>query len=126
MNERFDSEGRPRRAEPDVVETPFTGTGNLAVGTSKIAPGVAFELKEIEFHLNAAPTTGTQNLVITKDDGVATAYDTNLLTIDLVGNAITDLRIKPNLKCKATDVITAAWTNSDGKTYGLIFKHILT
>lgn len=107
------------------VETPFTGTGNLVVGTNKIAPGAAFELVEIELHLSAAPTTGTQNLVITKDDGVAAAYDLNILTIDLVANAVTDLIIKPAKKCKATDAITAAWTNADGATYGLVFKHRL-
>lgn len=108
-----------------IIETPFTGTGNLVVGTNKIAPGAAFELVEIELHLSAAPTTGTQNLVVTKDDGVAAAYDLNILTIDLVANAVTDLIIKPAKKCKATDVITAAWTNTDGRTYGLIFKHKL-
>jgi len=112
-------------AEPAVVETPFTGTGNLAVGTNKIAPAAAFKLTEIELHLSSAPTTGTQNLVITLDDGVATAYDLVLLTIDLVANAVTDLVIKPNKTCKSTDVITAAWTNTDGRTYGLKFKHQL-
>ena len=110
---------------PVTVETPFTGTGNLAVGTDKIAPGGAFLLTEVSLHLNAAPTTGTQNLVLALDDGVNTAYDLGLLTIDLVANAVTDLVVKPNMACKATDVITAAWTNTDGKTYGLKFKHQL-
>lgn len=108
-----------------IVETPFTGTGNVVVGTEKIAPGAAFELEEVELHLSAAPTTGTQNLVITKDDGVDSAYDKVLLSIDLVANAVLDLSIKPRIKCKAADVITAAWTNSDGVTFGLLFKHKL-
>jgi len=113
-------------AEPATVETPFTGTGNLVVGTNKIAPAAVFRLTEIELHLNAAPTTDTpQVLVITKDDGVDAAYDVVILSIDMVDNAITDLRIKPGMVCKSTDVITAAWTNTDGKTYGLIFKHQL-
>uniref|UniRef100_A0A6H1Z6T6 Uncharacterized protein n=1 Tax=viral metagenome TaxID=1070528 RepID=A0A6H1Z6T6_9ZZZZ len=112
-------------SEPAVVETPFTGSGNLAVGTSKIAPGAAFKLTEIELHLNAAPTTGTQNLVITLDDGVGGTYDLVILMLDLVANAVTDLVVKPNKACKAADVITAAWTNTDGKTYGLKFKHQL-
>lgn len=110
---------------PATVETPFTGAGDLAVGTDKIAPGTAFRLVAIELHLNAAPTTATQNLVISKDDGVAAAYNLNILTLDLVANAITDLVIKPDMPCKASDVITAAWTNTDTKTYGLIFKHQL-
>jgi len=113
------------KARESVVETPFTGAGNLAVGTHKLAPGAAFVLEEIELHLSAAPTTGTQNLVITKDDGVGEAYDLAILTIDLVANAVTDLIIKPAKKCKADDVITAAWTNTDGRTYGLVFKHRL-
>ena len=108
-----------------VVETPFTGAGNMVVGTENIAPGAAFRLVAVELHLSAAPVTGAQNLVIQKDDGVAAAYDLNLLTLDLVANAVVDLRIEPNLLCKAADVITAAWTNTDGRTYGLIFKHEL-
>ena len=108
-----------------IVETPFTGAGNLVVGTNLIDPGAKFKLVAIELHLSAAPTTGAQNLVITKDDGVAAAYDLNVLTLDLVANAIVDLRIEPNLLCKATDAITAAWTNTDGRTYGLIFKYEL-
>ncbi len=110
---------------PATVETPFTGTGNLVVGTSKLSPGAAFKLTEIELHLSSAPTTSTQNLVITLDDGVGSAYDLVILTIDLVANAIVDLIISPNKTCKATDVITAAWTNTDGRTYGLKFKHQL-
>ena len=110
---------------PATVETPFTGASSVVVGTHKITPGAAFKLTEIELHLNAAPTTGTQNLVITKDDGVNIVYDAVILTIDLVANAVTDLRIKPDLACKATDVITAAWANTDSKTFGLIFKHQL-
>lgn len=106
-------------------ETPFTGSGNMVVGTHKIAPGAAFKLTEIELHLSAAPTTGTQNLVITLDDGVGSAYDLVILSIDLVANAVTDLVIKPDKVCKSTDVITAAWTNTDTKTYGLKFKHQL-
>ncbi len=108
-----------------IVETPFTGNGNVVVGTHRIVPGAAFKLVAIEIHLSAAPTTGVQNLVITKDDGVLAAYDLNVLTIDLVANAVTDLRIEPNLLCKSTDMVTAAWTNTDARTYGLIFKYEL-
>ena len=112
-------------AQRGIVETPFTGTGNLVVATHKIAPAAAFELVAIELHISAAPVTGTQNLVLTKDDGVAPAYDLVLLTLNLVANAVVDLVVKPALTCKSTDVITAAWTNTDGRTFGLIFKHRL-
>jgi hypothetical protein len=47
------------------------------------------------------------------------------LSIDLVANAITSLSFKPDKVFKAADVITAAWTNSDSKTFGLKFKHQL-
>ncbi len=111
---------------PATVETPFTGAGNVVVGTHNIAPGAIYKLTEIELHLSAAPTTGAQNLVITKDDGSGTAaYDAVLLTIDLVANAVVTLVIKPDKALKATDVITVAWTNTDGRTFGLIFKHQL-
>ena len=108
-----------------TVETPYTGSGNMVVGTENIAPGAAYELTEIHLHLSAAPTTGTQNLVLTVDNGVAAAYDLVILTIDLVANAVTDLVVKPNTTLKAGDVVTAAWTNTDSRTYGLIFKHKL-
>ena len=108
-----------------VIETIFTGAANLVVGTSKIAPAAAFRLVAVELHLSATPTTGTQNLVITKDNGSGAAYDTNLLTIDLVANAVTDLVAEFGNECKSTDIITAAWTNTDTKTYGLTFKHEL-
>jgi hypothetical protein len=112
-------------SEPSTVETVWTGTGNLAVGTNKIAPGAVFKLVEVSLHLNAAPTTGTQAFVVTLDDGVNAAYDEVLFTIDLVANAVTDLCIKFGRNFKATDVITLAWTNTDTKTYGVKFKHQL-
>jgi len=114
-----------RVLEPATVETPFTGTGDLTVGTNKITPGAAFKLTEVALHLNAAPTTAAQNIVLTLDDGVGSAYDEVILSMDLVANAVTDLVVKPDKVCKAADVVTAAWTNTDGKTYGLKFKHQL-
>lgn len=108
-----------------IIEVPFTGTGNVVVGTHKLSPGLPFKLVEIELHLNAAPTTGTQNLVITLDDGGSDVYDLVILTLDLVANAVTDLVIRPKKKCKLSDVITVAWTNTDGKTFGLKFKYCL-
>lgn len=113
-------------SEPAIVETPFTGTGNLVVGTHKIAPTAAFILQEITLHLSAAPTTGTQNLVITLDSAQGAAYDEVLSTLDLVANAVTDLSIKPKKRLQSGDVVTAAWTNTNGVTYGLVFKHQLT
>ena len=109
--------------EPAVVETPFTGSGNVAVGTHKIAPGAKFKLLEVSLHLSAAPTTGTQNLVLTLDSAQGVAYDLVLLTLDLVASAVTDLTIKPDRHCQSGDVITAAWTNTDSRTFGLVFKH---
>lgn len=107
----------------NTIEVPFTGTGNIVAGTHKCAPGVAWKLEEIELTLNAAPTTGTQNFVISKDDSGGTAYDNTILTIDLVANAVTSLIIKPDKNLKSGDVVTATWTNTDGKTFGLIFKY---
>ena len=109
-----------------VVETPFTAaTGNIAAATHKITPGAAFKLNEIQLHLASAPTGANPNLVITLDDGVGTEYDLVILTLDLVANAVTDLVIKPNMACKAADVITAAWTNTNDITWAIKFKHQL-
>jgi len=111
-------------SELGTVETPFTGTGNISASTAKIAPGAAFKLKEIELHLASAPTGANPNLVITLDEGGGTGYyDLIILTLDLVANAVTDLVIKPNKVCKSTDVITAAWTNTNSIRYGITFKH---
>jgi len=113
-------------SEPATVETPFTATtGNIVVATHKIAPAAAFKLTEIELHLASAPTGANPNLVITLDDGVDAAYDLVILTLDLVANAVTDLVIKPNKVCKSTDVITAAWTNTNNITWAIKFKHQL-
>jgi len=113
-------------SEPATVETPFTATtGNIAAATHKIAPGAAFKLTEIELHLASAPTGANPNLVIQLDDGVGAAYDLNILTLDLEANAVTDLVIKPDKVCKAADVITAAWTNTNNITWAIKFKHQL-
>ena len=113
-------------SEPATVETPFTATtGDIAAATHKIAPAAAFKLTEIELHLASAPTGANPNLVITLDDGVGAAYDLNILTLDLVANAVTDLVIKPGKACKATDAITAAWTNTNNITWAIKFKHQL-
>ena len=113
-------------AAPTTVETPFTATtGNIAAATHKIAPAAAFKLTEIQLHLASAPTGANPNLVISLDDGVGAAYDLNILTLDLVANAVTDLVIKPNMTCKAADVITAAWTNTNNITWAIKFKHQL-
>ena len=110
-----------------VVETTFSATASMVVGTHKLDPGVAYKVIAIEIHNSAAPSTGTQNLVLTLDNGTGSAYDVTLLTLDLVANAVTDLRVLPEeLLCKSTDVITASFINSDVVTWGLTFKHEVT
>lgn len=110
-----------------IVSTEFTGAVAIAAATHKLAPGVAYKVVAVELHTSAAPTTGTQNLVLTLDNGTGSAYDVTLLSIDCVANAITDLRLTPQeLLCKSTDVVTAAMVNSDAVTWGLTFKHEVT
>ncbi len=106
-----------------AAEAPFTGSGDIVATTAKIAPGVPFKLTEVLLYIAATPTTSTQNFVVTKVDSVATVYNENIITIDLVANAITNLIVKPDLICKAGDTITAAWTNTNTKNYGLLFKY---
>lgn len=110
-----------------IVETSFSSTASMIVGTHKLAPNVAYKVIAVEIHNSAAPTTGTQNLVLTLDNGTGSAYDVTLLSLDMVANAVTDLRhIPEELLCKSTDVITASFINSDAVTWGLIFKHEAT
>jgi hypothetical protein len=114
----------------NIVETHYTGTQTMLASTHYITPGVAYKVVAIELTLSAAPTTGTQNLVITLDNGTGSAYDVTVYSVDLVAKALTSLIIPEDYEgfdpYKSSDVITAAWDNTDGKTWGLTFKHEVT
>ena len=114
------------RIKSGLVGAPFTGSAAIAANTAKIAPGAAFRLLRVEVHLNAAPTT-SEILVIALDAGDGAAYDTVLAKQDLSAGSLTDYVavFGPGYEYESDDVITAAWTNTDTKTYGLRFVYEL-
>jgi len=108
------------------VEAPFTGAAAILAATAQIAPGAAFRLLRFELHLSAAPSS-SENLVVAVDDGVGATYDTKLINLDLSKGSIADLIVDfgKGYEFKSTDVITAAYTNTDTRTYGLKFVYEL-
>ena len=86
----------------------------------RLLPGELFRLVEIRFHLNTAGSS-TQNLTITVDSGENAVYDAVLESQD------TDDLADYNYcwgrdachHMNATDALIFAWTNTDGKTWGL-------
>ena len=109
-----------------LTGTPFTGSAAISAATAKIAPSAAFRLLRVEIHLNAAPTT-SENLVVALDAGDGADYDVVLAKQDLSAGSLTDFvaLFGPGFEFESDDVITAAWTNTNTKTYGLRFVYEL-
>lgn len=97
----------------------FTATSG-AIADS-IAPGVPFQLLGFELAVNIAPTT-SQAFTVTKNAGIAAAYDTVLYSNDLSDGSVTDIiyYFDVPIKChNKDDAIDFAYTNTDARTYGL-------
>ncbi len=120
------SAGRILTKGPVPVGAPFTGAAAISAATAKIAPGAVFRLLRVEIHLSAAPTT-SEGFTITLDAGDGAAYDTVLAKQDLSAGSLTDYAaiFGPGYEFESDDVITAAWTNTNTKTYGLRFVYEL-
>ena len=100
------------------VVTNATGTGAIA---TSYAPGAAFWLESVTLHLSAAPST-SEDLTITLNANDGAVYDTVLLTQDLSSPAATDVVFVPaegRRLFESGDAIDVAWTNTDGRTFGL-------
>lgn len=94
-------------------------TGFSAIATA-LSPKTPFELIGVYVHLNAAATQ--QTLTVTVDAGRGTAYDTLLLSQAMSGETDVVFSEGDNTyKFHETDEIDCAWTNTDGKTYGLTY-----
>ena len=100
---------------PRIWHSYDTGNSTLA---ETLAPGVAFELKEVRLHLDAASATA-ENFTITVDSITNAVYDTVLLAKDM--NAVTNYVWIPDNRrfFFATDELDFAWGNSNTKTWGL-------
>lgn len=92
-----------------------TGAADVA---ATLAPGAAFELREIRVHLSAAG--GANNLTVTADSGLGAAYDVVHLTQDMTSVVNLCIIFQPEEKMfGATDELDFAWTNGSTRTYGL-------
>jgi hypothetical protein len=101
----------------DVAVT--NATGNAAIATTT-AVAAKWKLNHITVHFSAAPTT-SEDLTITLDANDGAPYDTVLLKQDPSASSATDIVYKPigDLVLEAGDEIAVAFTNTDGRTYGL-------
>lgn len=95
------------------------GTGDEAISVS-YAPGKSFWLDAVTVHLSSAPTTAG-DLTVTLDAADGAAYDTVLFSLDPSEQSDTDVVYIPDqpLLCMSGDAIAVAYTNTDGRTYGL-------
>jgi len=105
----------------------FTGAAAIAVGTAKIDPvGPQFKLLGVTCKFSAAPTT-SESFVITLDSNLGAAYDVPLYSVDPSVGSLTSI-VKTwddddAMIFDKGDVITAAYTNTDTRTYGLQIKY---
>ncbi len=93
-------------------------TATTAAIAETLAPGVAFELKELRIELDAAGGAG--DLTITMDNDYGATYDVVILTQDMT--AVTNLRVvytDNESRFKADDELDIAWANANNKDYGL-------
>jgi hypothetical protein len=111
----------------NIITEKFTGTGAIA---ASISPSTNFstfgwELIDFTLNLNAAATT-SQNFTVIKNAANGAAYDTAVYTKDLAATSTTDILFtcEPGeLTFDPSDVLDFAWTNTDGKTYGLQVRY---
>ena len=96
-------------------------TGSTAITTTlALDPKRAFQINEIELHLNGAGgATGDVDFTVTKDANAGTPYDLLLLTEDMTTD--TDVLYQPELPLifDKGDEVDFAYANGSSKTYGL-------
>lgn len=105
---------RPRRV---FNKTSATGSGAI---TASHAVSSWERILSVTLHFSSAPTT-SQSFTITLDANDGASYDTLLFSIDPSVSSITDLVWFPDgdLVCEDGDAIDLAYTNTDGRTYGV-------
>lgn len=100
-----------------LVKTSATGTGAI---TASHATTANEKLCSVTLHFNTAPTT-SQNFTITVDANDGSNYDYLLFSIDPSASSLTDLVWFPDgeLYLEMGDAVDLAYTNTDGRTYGV-------
>lgn len=105
-----------------VAETPpgdSTETVRVVIAPVTGDDRDAFQLAEIRLHLDAVPTTASQNITITLDAGASAAFDVVVRTKDIVGETDWDWWPDAELRYTDEDMLVITWANTDGVTYGL-------
>lgn len=107
------------KVAPKTPPGPFSATGTGAIALT-VNPAYDFYLQGVTLHLNSAPTT-SEYLVITLNPTEGAAYSTVLYKSDLSSGSVTDLVFQTAvpLLCRSGDTVTVAYTNTDGKTFGV-------
>lgn len=104
------------RDHPSIYNA--TGTGAIALSTTMARK---FRLTSVTCHFSAAPTT-SEDFTVTLNAAEGAAYDTVLVRKDPSAGAVVDIVYIPDgygLILGAGDEIDVAYTNTDGRTYGL-------
>ena len=98
-----------------VAET-FGGSETVRVVLSS---GFPFELLEVKIHIGVAPTTA-ENFPITRDAEAGVYWDELIRSQAMAGvtDFIFNLRDTP-LRYNPNDQLIFAWSNTDGRTWGL-------
>lgn len=123
---KLDSSGRPIGKKYVPVLTPTTGTSGTAIAS--LAPGVAFHLLEVRFHLGSA-LAAAETLTVTVDAGDGAIYDVVLLSTDLGTAGVVDVVLEfggDHYFFEADDVIVVALSaNTGSDDWGCVTTHEL-
>lgn len=95
-------------------------TGSAAASLSYTVPaGATFDLNSVTVKFSAAPVT-SEYLTITLDSALGAAYDVVLYKVDPAATSATSIVWQPDapLYLSPGDVVTLAYTNTDGRTWG--------
>jgi len=103
-----------------VFRTAATGTGAIATAVA-VAVGQTYRVVSVTLHINTAATT-SENLTITLNATNGAAYDTLLYSVNPATSALLNLVWQPAvpLYLIGGDSLDIAWTNTEGRTYGLL------
>lgn len=108
----------------DVVSLGRSYNKTIATGSGAITLSHTVSGNErlccVTLHFNAAPTT-SQAFTITLNSVAGSAYDTLLASVNPADEGLTDYVYRPEGDCFQIngDAIDLAFTNTNGKTYGV-------
>ncbi len=110
------------------VAPTITSTTGTVTAIATLAPGAAFRLLGIRFHLGSA-LAAAETLTVTLDAGDGAAYDTVLFTRDMSVGAVLDLIIPfggaEDFFGATDEIVIALSANVGGDTWGCQTIHEL-